>query len=317
MRVLIVEDDPMSALVLRKTLESMGHDVVATTDGQEAWERVQEDDIRLVISDWMMPRMDGLELCRRIRGQNRRVYPYVIVVTASAPAQGSDRGVAGRRRRPVVEALRPGGAAARIEVARRILTMQEELETRSRELEAVRDELACRNERLAEMAVCDALTGLKNRRHFHEMLDTNFSFAVRQGLPLSVVMIDVDQFKPYNDTFGHPAGDAVLRELAGMFQAHSREHDLIARYGGEEFVLLLPGTDPFGAHLVCERLRSLIEQHRWRLRPITASFGMTTLHSNTRTSAQLVDEADQALYHSKRRGRNRLTHFQDLVATPV
>jgi diguanylate cyclase (GGDEF)-like protein len=310
MRVLIVEDDPMSALVLRRALETMGHDVVATSDGQEAWERVQADDIRLVISDWMMPRMDGLELCRRIRGQTRRSYPYVIVVTAK------------RQRKDRIEALQAGAddllskpfdqgeLLARILVAQRILAMQEELE-------AVRDELACRNQRLAEMAVCDALTGLKNRRHFYEVLDASFSFAVRQHLPLSVVMIDVDQFKAYNDTFGHPAGDAILCELAGMFQAHSREHDLVARYGGEEFVILLPGTDPFGAQLVCERLRSLIEQHRWRLRPITASFGITTLNPGTRTSAQLVDEADQALYDSKRRGRNRLTHFHNLVAAPV
>ena len=216
MRILIVEDDPMSALVLRRTLENLGHTTVAASDGLEAWERIQHDDIRLVISDWMMPRMDGLELCRRIRGRRDRVYTYVIVVTAK------------RQRKDRIEALQAGAddllskpfdqgeLLARTQVAQRILTMQEELQARSRQLETMRDELAFQNERLAEMAVCDSLTGLKNRRHFREALDASYSFTLRQRLPLSIVMLDVDQFKTYNDTFGHPAGDAILSELASM-----------------------------------------------------------------------------------------------------
>src|SRR5262249_17968127 len=158
-----------------------------------------------------------------------------------------------------------------------ILTMQEQLQARSRELELMRDELAFQNQRLAEMAVCDSLTGLKNRRHFREVLDANFSFALRQRLPLSVVMVDVDQFKAYNDTFGPPAGDAVLSELAAMLLKNAREHDLVARYGGEEFVILLPATEQAAARIACERTRALIERHGWRLRPITASFGIATL----------------------------------------
>jgi diguanylate cyclase (GGDEF)-like protein len=317
MRILIVEDDPMSALVLRKTLENMGHETIVATDGLEAWQLLEREDIRLVISDWMMPRMDGIELCRRIRGQNRRVYTYVIVLTAK------------RQRKDRVEALHAGAddllakpfdqgeLIARTQVAQRILTMQEELQARSRELEAVRDELECQNQRLAEMAVCDGLTGLKNHRHFREMLDAGFSFAVRQRLPLSVVMIDVDQFKPYNDSFGHPAGDAVLRDLAETLLKNSREHDLVARYGGEEFVVLLPGTDTMASRVVCERMRLMIEQRIWPLRPITVSMGVATMSLATLSAGQLIHEADQALYHSKRRGRNRATHFQDLIATAV
>src|SRR3954467_2750735 len=152
MRVLIVEDDPMSALVLRRTLEAMGHETVAAADGLEAWELVQRHDIRLVISDWMMPRMDGLELCRRIRALDRHSYTYVIVVTAK------------RQRKDRVEALQAGAddllskpfdqgeLLARAQVAQRILTMQEELQNRSLELELVRDELARQNARLTEMA---------------------------------------------------------------------------------------------------------------------------------------------------------------------
>jgi diguanylate cyclase (GGDEF)-like protein len=314
MRVLIVEDDPMSALLLRRTLEAMDHEPIHASNGLEAWQRIQHDAIRLVISDWMMPQMDGLELCRRIRARRERVYTYVVVVTAK------------RQRQDRIEALHAGAddllskpydqgeLLARLQVAQRILTMQEELQGRSRELELMRDELAFQNERLARMAVCDSLTGLKNRRHFYEVLDASFSFALRQRLPLSVVMVDVDQFKAYNDTFGHPAGDAVLTELAAMLQENSREHDLVARYGGEEFVILLPATEMAGARLVCERMRVMIERHCWAYRPITASFGVATLDLGPQSPAQLIDEADRALYHSKRRGRNRVTHYHDLMA---
>jgi two-component system chemotaxis response regulator CheY len=317
MRVLIVEDDPMSALVLRRTLETMGHETIAAADGFEAWELIQSDDIRLVISDWMMPRMDGLELCRRLRARTDRAYSYVIVVTAK------------QQRKDRIEALRAGAddllskpfdqgeLLARTLVAQRILSMQEELQARSRELEAMRDELASQNMRLAEMAVCDVLTGLKNRRHFRDVLDASFAFALRQRLPLSLVILDVDQFKSDNDTFGHPAGDAVLSEMAAMLLKNSREHDLVARYGGEEFVVLLPATDMPGSRLVCERMRGMIQRHRWRLRPITASFGVATLGPGTLNAAQLVDEADQALYHSKRRGRDRVTHYHALIAAVV
>jgi two-component system chemotaxis response regulator CheY len=317
MRVLIVEDDPMSALVLRRTLEAMGHTTLAACDGLEAWELIQHEEIRLVISDWMMPRMDGLELCRRIRARHDRVYTYVVVVTAK------------RQRQDRIEALQAGAddllskpfdqgeLLARTQVAQRILTMQEELQARSRELEVMRDELAFQNERLARIAVCDSLTGLKNRRHFHEVLDASFSFSLRQRLPLSVVMVDVDQFKAYNDTFGHPAGDAVLTALATVLQENCREHDVVARYGGEEFVLMLPATEMAGARLVCERIRVMIERSCGAFRPITASFGIATLGAGTHNPAQLIDEADQALYHSKRRGRNRVTHFQDALAALV
>jgi diguanylate cyclase (GGDEF)-like protein len=317
MKVLIVEDEPMSAMVLRRTLETIGHEPIVASDGLEAWELIQRDEIHLLISDWMMPRMDGLELCRQIRARSDRAYTYIIVVTAK------------RQRQDRIEALHAGAddllskpydqgeLLARTQVAQRILTMQAELQARSRELEAMRDELAFQNARLAEMAVCDSLTGLKNRRHFREVLDASYAFALRQRLPLSIVMVDVDQFKAYNDTFGHPAGDAMLTRLAAVLVENLREHDLVARYGGEEFVILLPATGTSAARLVCERIRLMIERHSWGYRPITASFGIATLEQAIHGPAQLIDEADQALYHSKRRGRNRVSHFHELTAVVV
>ncbi len=171
--------------------------------------------------------------------------------------------------------------------------------------------------RLAEVAVSDGLTGLKNRRHFRECLDTSFSFACRKKLSLSVVMLDVDHFKHYNDTFGHPAGDAALAELGHLLRDNVREHDLVARYGGEEFVFLLSATDADAAAACCERFRTIIARHRWPLRPITASFGIATSSARTVNGMQLVDEADRALYVSKHRGRNCVTHFDQSVHAAV
>src|SRR3954447_16216478 len=230
MQILIAEDDLLSSLILRKTLEKIGHEVIAAVDGADAWQQVEQRDVRLVISDWMMPRMDGLEICRRIRNRPKGPYIYVILVTAKQQRKDRIEGLEAGADDFLVKPLDRGELMARVQGAVRILTMQAELENRTRALEAAHAELARKSERLAEAAVSDSLTELKNRRHFHEMLDSGFSFANRQGLPLSVVMLDVDQFKPYNDVFGHPAGDAVLIDLATTLRGNARDSDLVARY---------------------------------------------------------------------------------------
>jgi diguanylate cyclase (GGDEF)-like protein len=317
MKILIVEDDLLSSLVLRKTLEKMGHEIVTAVDGLDAWQRVQQDDIRLVISDWMMPRMDGLDLCRRIRSRLQRAYIYIFLLTAKQQREDRIEGLRAGADDFLVKPLDRSELMARVHVALRILAMQEELQSRSRELEEAHAELKRKNAKLAEAAISDSLTGLKNRRHFREVLEQSYSFAVRQGLPLSVVMLDVDQFKPYNDMFGHPAGDSLLADLAATLVDNARDHDLVARYGGEEFVILLPGTTAEQARLVCERARMIIESKPWPLRPITASLGVATNTPATANASQLVDEADQALYHSKKLGRNRVTHYRDLALVSV
>jgi diguanylate cyclase (GGDEF)-like protein len=317
MKILIAEDDLLSSLILRKTLEKMGHEVVSVVDGAEAWQRLEQEDVRLVISDWMMPRMDGLEFCRRIRSRRNTPYVYVILLTAKQQRKDRIEGLGAGADDFLLKPLDRGELMARVHVAVRILMMQEELERRTHALEDAHAELQRRNECLAEAAVSDSLTGLKNRRHFYEVLDSSFSFAMRKGLPMSVVMLDVDQFKPYNDLYGHPAGDGVLVELAQTLLANARAHDLVARYGGEEFVILLPGTDADAARVFCERVRAKIAGRPWPLRPITASLGFSTTTSTTLSPAQLIDEADRALYHSKELGRNRVTHFPEIKSSLV
>ena len=173
------------------------------------------------------------------------------------------------------------------------------------------------NLKLAALATHDDLTGLKNRRAFWEQLQAEFCRALRHDTPLSLVLLDVDAFKYYNDTFGHPAGDAVLQQVGQLLQATCRSNDVVARYGGEEFVMVLPHTDLPGAMALAERCRAAIAEADWSLRTITASFGVATLTSSTPDATALLASADAALYTSKSSGRNCVTSSSGPLATWV
>ena len=175
-------------------------------------------------------------------------------------------------------------------------------------LEMYRTELEQANRQLRELAVTDGLTGVKNRAAFNARLADAHDLAVRHGHPLSVVLLDVDHFKLFNDTFGHPAGDEVLKTVAAAIAGAVRTTDTVARYGGEEFVIVLPETDYEGAMILAERCRLAVAGATWVQRPVTISVGVSTLTADTRDAAVLVREADEALYLSKRTGRNRVNH---------
>ncbi|MBW3635848.1 MAG: diguanylate cyclase [Armatimonadetes bacterium] len=172
--------------------------------------------------------------------------------------------------------------------------------------------LVAANEKLEQLATHDPLTGAKNRRAFNDKLAEEWSRAVRYGTPLSLVLMDVDKFKSYNDTFGHPAGDEVLKKVALTLMAAVRTTDFFARYGGEEFVLLLPSTDAEGAMILADRLRQKIEGASWKERGVTASMGVASLTGDIKNAAALTQAADDALYQSKKNGRNRVTHVRDV-----
>lgn len=450
MKVLIAEDDKIAAMMLQRVLEQQGYEVVLVDDGRTAWETFRKEVFPIVISDWMMPHIEGPDLCRHIRASNNPNYTYFILLTSQdhkeARIEALEAGVDDFLTKPVDrEELR-----ARLIVANRILSMQgqmlqhnQELTKLSSELQAQADELqqsqrmlqqanrrfvelfehvpiACftfdmegiihewnqassqlygwdksqvlfrsmfdtlfhgkaevnghamlekvktgeytcgldcedvrsdgdilyvtrsifplrgadesiiggivanvdvtervhyerelksLNERLANLAVTDGLTGLKNHRAFREYLNHQFSIASQRHLALSVILLDVDKFKDLNDTFGHPAGDEVLKQVAQILTDNSRASDYVARYGGEEFVIVLPNTEGAVACEVAERLRLAIEQATWKYRAVTASFGVATLRDGTPDVQTLIDEADKALYQSKMEGRNRVTFW--------
>jgi diguanylate cyclase (GGDEF)-like protein/PAS domain S-box-containing protein len=180
-------------------------------------------------------------------------------------------------------------------------------------------ELAQNNERLAQLASTDALTGLYNRRAFDDQLIAQVRLMKRMGRPISLLLVDVDDFKQYNDRYGHLAGDQVLITIAGLLSQNIRASDIIARFGGEEFVVILPDTTGLAALQLAERLRLAIDVHPWEADRLTISLGAATLEFTERSPAggadeqtRLFSEADQALYHSKSEGRDRVTHFSDI-----
>ena len=279
----------------------MGHEVNTADGGEAAWEAIQRDPSFLVISDWIMPGMDGLELCRRIRERKGEHYTYFVLLTARDNPRDRLEGLRAGADDFLAKPAEPQELAVHLQIAGRILGVQAELERQNGRLEA--------------LATTDELTGLNNRRRFFEALDCHFALASRQRLPLSLVMLDVDHFKAYNDEFGHSAGDDVLRGVAELLRDRTRGHDTAARYGGEEFVVLLPATGPIVARGMAERLRGAFERRAWPRRPITVSLGVATMTPRMRRAAELVDQADRALYHAKGGGRNRVSHATDLAGS--
>lgn len=190
------------------------------------------------------------------------------------------------------------------------------LEVAQTALETKQAALEEANVRLDALATMDGLTGVKNRRAFGEKLTDEIARSVRYKTPLSLLLLDVDKFKQYNDTFGHQAGDGVLQAVARLLREQARTTDFVARYGGEEFTLILPNTDAEGALVMAERLRVAIESAPWQERAVTASFGAATISRETGTETALIGAADRALYNSKENGRNRVTHAQDTNGNP-
>ncbi len=182
----------------------------------------------------------------------------------------------------------------------------------SERLERQKSELEDANRLLQAMATTDGLTSLKNHRAFQEHLELEFQRAARYKTPLSLLLMDIDHFKAYNDSFGHPAGDEMLQMVAHLLLDNARTSDFVARYGGEEFVIILPNTAKEGAIVMAERFRSAIDNAEWPLRVVTSSIGVASLKETVRSRAELILLADKALYASKRNGRNRVYHFDDL-----
>ncbi|MDW8106172.1 MAG: diguanylate cyclase [Armatimonadota bacterium] len=457
-KVLVAEDSPVALKVLERSLQRLGYTVVAARDGAEAWEVYKSAPTPLVITDWEMPRMNGLELCRAIREHPSDHYAYIMMLTARG--QKEDR----------LAALEAGADAflskpldlaelqANLRVAERILQAEATLQAQKQQLQELNEELQAQNEnlqhsyrmieyanrrftelfehvpvacftidtegvirewnlaaqqlygytkeevlfrpfyekvfrgasasklhemlqrvmqghtilgveaedydsgnnlhyvvrsaipirnpqrevvgaiiasvdvtyrveyeqrlralnqRLQSLAITDGLTGLHNHRAFQEHLEKQFNIALRDSRPLSLILIDVDHFKQYNDTFGHQAGDEVLRQVAQILREQVRDDDFVARYGGEEFVVVLPNLDAERAAAIAERIRYAIQHAIWKLRPVTASFGVASLQPDMETHRELVEAADKALYHAKRSGRNRVAIWSHSQQTQV
>ncbi|SFM92689.1 diguanylate cyclase [Thermodesulforhabdus norvegica] len=300
-RVMVVEDSATQALHLKAILESLGYDVKVASNGRVALDMLHEDFCRIVITDWIMPEMDGIEFCKSLRSLDLPGYVYVLILTARDNLDDLVEGLEAGADDYLTKPVNPAELAARLKTAKRILELESSLRQR--------------NEEIARMAVTDQLTGLYNRRYFNEQLPLVIKAAVRFQQPLSLIMMDIDHFKSVNDTYGHQAGDAVLQKFAEMVRSSLRAGvDWAARFGGEEFAVVMTNTALKGAEVAAERLRLLVAHSLIpipsgdKLR-ITASFGVASVTPGSPdepTMEKLVAAADEALYRAKRRGRNRV-----------
>jgi two-component system cell cycle response regulator len=295
-KILIADDDVLSRHLLTRQLTAWGYEVVTTRDGEEAWAILSgPDSPRLAVLDWVMPGFDGPELCKRVRAQAQEPYIYVVLLTAKDRREdvvaGLDAGADDYLSKPFnVPELK-----VRLRAAARIVSLQTEL-------------IAVR-ESLRFQATHDPLTGMRNRGAANQSLEDEVSRARGAGQSLAVAMVDLDHFKLINDTHGHPAGDAVLREAARRIASVVRPDDVVGRYGGEEFLVVLPGCSSLEAAVIGERIREALAS-----RPIT--FGRIGVHvtGSVGVSAmardhdvqRLVAGADAALYRAKRGGRDRV-----------
>lgn len=301
-RVLVADDDPLTRRLLEQSLPEWGFHVSAVANGAEAWAVMNSSDRpHLAILDWMMPELDGIDLCRRIRSESNEPYLYVIMMTGRDSSDDLVHALEAGADDFVSKPLSMPQLRARLGTARRILDLQRQL-IASREAQKFR-------------ATFDALTDIRNRSSILELLETEINRAIRTGQTLSIALADVDHFKSINDTLGHQTGDIVLREVASRLEGALRSYDAVGRYGGEEFLLVFPTIDPQTGLMVAERARAAVarplpDESLHDLR-ITVSIGVAGLCvvADTGTPEERADTllraADKALYEAKTQGRNR------------
>ena len=288
--IILVEDDDNVAHLLKFQLKRAGYAVRTAGTIAEARELVREGEWDLAVLDRGLPDGDGLELCTELRRSSP--HGYIVMLTGEGSDQAKLEGFQQGADDYVTKPFMVDELIARIRAGVRIVHLQKAL------IES--------NRRLEELSLTDSLTSLRNRRAFDERLEDAFEQARRYERPLSLILIDVDHFKPINDAFGHDTGDAVLRGVAELIADSTRQADFVARIGGEEFGVLLPETPLFEAMQVAEKIRARIAATPVATLDVTVSLGVANaLHSSVRNTPELYHAADQALYRAKANGRNR------------
>jgi diguanylate cyclase (GGDEF)-like protein len=295
-KVLLVDDDPAMLRLVGKWLEAAGYQVVKASDGRVATELIVEERPSILLTDWEMPNMDGIELCQWVRAQHFSTYLYTIILTARSDSED------------MLKALEAGADDfVKKPVDRHELLARMRSGSRVTQLER----------QINRVASTDTLTGLATRRTLIAGLEREWQRAQRHNSPLSCVMLDIDFFKRINDTYGHAAGDETLRQIGQVLVQHTRSSDIAGRYGGEEFCIVLPETPEAGAAIWAERIRAEIAALKINVAGkslnVTASLGVAERQADIQSPEQLVDHADQALLVGKRSGRDRVVTCGSLL----
>lgn len=307
LRILLVEDDRAIQLLYKALLEKAGHEVITANNGRAALEIVKTSPPQLIISDWIMPEMDGIEFCKELRKNPDWQRIYVFIVTAQESTEklveAFEAGVDDYLSKPI----NPRVLAARLRAAQRIIQMQETQEEDRLQLRQFADELAQSNKRLQALALTDALTGLPNRRHGMERIEQEWAVAARSGRPVCCMMVDIDRFKSINDTYGHLFGDEALKMVAASLRQTARKQDIVCRLGGEEFLVICIDTDEQAGFHYAERLRLHVASQPLQVQDktlhLTVSIGVSA-NSGLKNADAMLQQADERLYAAKAAGRN-------------
>jgi diguanylate cyclase (GGDEF)-like protein len=300
MRILIADDSVVSRHLLDATLRRWGYEVVIACDGNEAWRILEADDApKIAILDWMMPGMTGPGVCRKVRAnaKDKDLYTYILLLSSKSQREDLIEGMEAGADDYLTKPFDQHEFQVRLRPGVRILELQHEL-------------ISAREE-LRDQATKDFLTRIWNRSSILDILGRELQRGMRESRPVGVILADLDHFKSVNDTYGHFAGDAVLREFVRRMSGSIRPYDAIGRYGGEEFLIVLPACDPNVTEKQAERMReTLANEPMWfneESQFVTCSFGATTwLPGSLSSEEALIRVADDALYAAKRQGGNRV-----------
>lgn len=306
MRVLIAEDDAIPRMILKLAVEQAGHHCLVAEDGSQAWDMYQNVSVDVLISDRIMPGLDGLELCKRVRQSPGSGYTYFIFLTALGDREQIIAGIQAGADDYLPKPLDPEDLRIRLMVAVRVTELHRQLAIQKAELERL-------NRELFEQGRCDPLTHLGNRLRLMEDLSVISGKAERYNNDYCAIMCDVDNFKLYNDFYGHLAGDEVLRTIAQTLAKMCRNGDAAYRYGGEEFIVLLPEQKPANVKIAAERLCRGVEAlqiphlTKGPGAVVTISAGVAPLLASDFKAMHLwLKRADEAMYRAKQAGRNQV-----------
>ncbi len=300
MKILVVDDERLERRLIEKTLTRLGHEIITADSGASAWEEIQKEHLRFVITDWNMPGIDGIQLIQKIRSSQLSGYIYVILVTSNDKNEDVVAGLYSGADDYLTKPFNPPELEARVAVGERVLTLEDNLVRAKNQLE--------------KLAMVDSLTGLMNRRAIYKFTRGELERARRIADPISVIFLDIDKFKNVNDSYGHLTGDEALKLVAQVIRQRSRTYDGIGRWAGDEFLVVLPGTRPQDAQKAAQRILDGIASTPITLSNneiihIEASAGVATLQKMSNAPNlldSLIQAADEALYRAKGEGGNKV-----------
>ncbi len=310
LRVLVVDDEPTSLRLVQLLLQREGHQVTTASNGQEALTLALQNPPQMVVTDWMMPGMDGVELCRRLRSTEAGRDLYILILTGQNEEGRIVEAFEAGADDHVPKPFNPKLLLARIRPGIRVIQLQERLQGEVREKDVANARLAIEKRKFKVASMTDALTELPNRRYAMKRLEKEWATSERSHLPLSVILLDIDHFKKVNDTYGHDVGDQVLIATARAVHRVLRTSDTCTRMGGEEFLVICPGTPLEGAMLLAERIRLAVEANvvavpAFTDRSVTISLGVACSAAQGIDSIDsLLKSSDEGVYQAKRLGRN-------------